>query len=41
MNAAFSYFLRPVSVFFSGLQHNRIHEIRADTFVQLMALRSM
>ncbi|NXL98690.1 LGR6 protein, partial [Tyrannus savana] len=24
-----------------GLQHNRIHEIRADTFVQLMALRSM
>ncbi|XP_076213918.1 leucine-rich repeat-containing G-protein coupled receptor 6 isoform X4 [Aptenodytes patagonicus] len=24
-----------------GLQHNRIHEIRADTFVQLMALRSI
>lgn len=27
--------------FSSGLQHNRIHEIRADTFVQLTALRSM
>lgn len=27
--------------FSSGLQHNMIHEIRADTFVQLMALRSM
>uniref|UniRef100_A0A8V0ZZ78 Leucine rich repeat containing G protein-coupled receptor 6 n=1 Tax=Gallus gallus TaxID=9031 RepID=A0A8V0ZZ78_CHICK len=24
-----------------GLQHNRIHEIRADTFVQLTALRSI
>ncbi|KAL2295518.1 hypothetical protein Nmel_017931 [Mimus melanotis] len=24
-----------------GLQHNKIHEIRADTFVQLVALRSM
>ncbi|NWV67802.1 LGR6 protein, partial [Malurus elegans] len=24
-----------------GLQHNKIHEIRADTFVQLLALRSM
>ncbi|XP_053943748.1 leucine-rich repeat-containing G-protein coupled receptor 6 isoform X2 [Cuculus canorus] len=24
-----------------GLQHNRIHEIRADTFVQLIALRSI
>ncbi|KAM6398843.1 leucine-rich repeat-containing G-protein coupled receptor 6 [Rhynochetos jubatus] len=24
-----------------GLQHNRIHEITADTFVQLMALRSI
>ncbi|NWU90842.1 LGR6 protein, partial [Upupa epops] len=24
-----------------GLQHNRIHEIRADTFVHLMALRSI
>ncbi|NWT58677.1 LGR6 protein, partial [Erythrocercus mccallii] len=24
-----------------GLQHNKIHEIRADTFVQLLALRSI
>ncbi|XP_019144536.1 leucine-rich repeat-containing G-protein coupled receptor 6 isoform X2 [Corvus cornix cornix] len=24
-----------------GLQHNKIHEIRADTFMQLMALRSI
>lgn len=33
--------LRPGSVFPRGLQHNKIQEIRADTFVQLMALRSM